>query len=72
MAKKQMVVMGEEVYVHSGGDIYAGNDFEFIAHGEQFPHVNRLLTEGWRVVSVTPSRHGNHSKGKFLFVLEKG
>ena len=75
MSKKHMVVIGGEKYRPMGGE------FEFVASGAQFPLVNRLLREGWRVVSVTPQNvstsTGNVNEcsdleGKFLFVLEWG
>jgi len=53
---------------------YLDEEFEFVASGAQFPYVNKLLEQGWRVVSVTPQTIGgkNSATGRFLFVLEKG
>jgi hypothetical protein len=60
-------------YVHCSSK-YLSEEFEFVARGAQFPYVNKLLEQGWRVVSVTPQTiTGKTSEtGCFLFVLEKG
>ena len=73
MAKEQMVVLGVEQLIPDEIDSeeVTSNIRNWVASGGQFPYVNSLLREGWRVVSVTTPQRSSDDH-EYLFVLERG